>query len=399
VNEPLSPLASRVDVILGVLRGERTREDGARALAVTVEQIREWEARFCEAGGRALKSAAAPRTTETPTPDHFRNLARFALTGKLVPFFGAGVNLFERPGQLRWTGDSQEHLPNGSELAQYLAATFDCPLPDDGDLARVSQYIALTLGSGDLYETLHHLFNRNYPPTDLHRFFARLPGKVRRRSKDPEKWQFPLLVTTNYDDLLERALTDEGEPFDLVVYIAEGKQPPRGRFLHVPADPQQEPAIILTPNDYAGLSLARNTVVLKIHGSVDRTNQYSRLLTDAPNRGRRPADSFVVTEDHYIEYLTHTDLNSFVPFTLSETLRSSHFLFLGYGLRDWNLRVLLHRIAGGQWLGRNSWAVQRDPTNLDERFWQKREVEIFNLPLEDYMRHFGAAVDAMVPPT
>ena len=54
----------------------------------------------------------------------------------------------------------------------------------------------------------------------------------------------------------------------------------------------------------------------------------------------------MITEDHYIDYLTRTDLVESHARDVTAKLRKSHFLFLGYGLRDWNLRVILHRIAG-----------------------------------------------------
>ena len=50
---------------------------------------------------------------------------------------------------------------------------------------------------------------------------------------------------------------------------------------------------------------------------------------------------------------------------LAMQLRRSHFLFLGYGMRDWNLRVILHRIWGEQRLKYKSWAIQRDPDRLE----------------------------------
>ena len=86
--------------------------------------------------------------------------------------------------------------------------------------------------------------------------------------------------------------------------------------------------MIERPNEYADLSLAERTVILKIHGEVDRTS---------PDWAW---DSFVITEDHYIDYLTHTDISNLVPVKVAAKLRRSHFLFLGYSLRDWNLRVM-----------------------------------------------------------
>ena len=117
---------------------------------------------------------------------------------------------------------------------------------------------------------------------------------------------------------------------------------------------------------------------MKIHGAVDRVNA--------------ERDSFVITEDHYIDYLTHTDIANLVPVTLAAKLRKSHFLFLGYGLRDWNLRVILHRIWGEQKLTYRSWAIQRDPEPLDQEFWHKRDVDILNVRLEDYVAALGESL-------
>ena len=74
-------------------------------------------------------------------------------------------------------------------------------------------------------------------------------------------------------------------------------------------------------------------MILKLLGQVDREPE-------------REWESFVVTEDDHIDYLAQADISSLVPVTLVARLRRSHFLFLGYPLRDWGLRVFLHRIWG-----------------------------------------------------
>ena len=112
-------------------------------------------------------------------------------------------------------------------------------------------------------------------------------------------------------------------------------------------------------------------MLLKIHGAVDRVN---------PDR-----DSYVITEDHYIDYLTRTEVSNLLPVRLAAKLRKSHFLFLGYGLRDWNLRVILHRIWGAQKLKYKSWAIQLNAQPLDREFWRKRDVEIIDVALEEYV--------------
>jgi hypothetical protein len=103
-------------------------------------------------------------------------------------------------------------------------------------------------------------------------------------------------------------------------------------------------------------------------------------------------DSFVITENHYIDYLSHTDIKTLIPVNIASRMMQSHFLFLGYSLKDWNLRVILHRLWGDAELGWNSWAVQRKPDTIDEKSWSRRGVELLDVPLEEYIELLGAAL-------
>jgi SIR2-like domain len=300
----------------------------------------------------------------------FDMIVRRLLKGKVVPVLGAGVNLCERPPQVPWARG--RYLPSGQELAAELARYVGNVMIDGHDLAQVSQYVAALEGEGSLYEELHDVFDADYPPTLLHRFLAGLSRRIREAE---EVRECMLIVTTNYDDSLERAFTDEGEPYELVTYIAEGRD--RGLFRHIAAD--SEPTVIRVPNEYADLRLDQRTVIAKIHGAVDRIHG---------------ADSFVITEDHYIDYITRADVAGLFPVTLAAKLRTSHFLFLGYSLRDWNFRVMLYRLWGEQ-EGMNypSWAIQPDPNLIDRAAWDKRGVNILPIGAEDFV----AAVEQRLP--
>lgn len=282
---------------------------------------------------------------------------------------------------------ARRFLPDGRELAEHLGKRFRYPAADPHDLVRVAEYAVLDRGDAPLYDELHQVFDVDYPPTPLHDFLARLPGALRDRGYRP---QGQLIVSTNYDDVLERAFRAAGEPFDRVVYMAVGNSE-RGKFIH--EDPSGTAELIERPNEYQGLpvddqGLLVRPVILKIHGAVDRTPS-----------ALEPKDSYVITEDHYIDYLTHTDISFFVPAQLVSRLRRSHFLFLGYSLKDWNLRVILHRIWGDQPLRYKSWAIQIQPHDLDRKFWQQRNVEILNVPLDDYVAELSEHLEVLVPAT
>lgn len=301
---------------------------------------------------------------------HARLVGKRIEEGKVIPFLGAGANLCDRPALAEWQPGGA-FLPSGGELARYLASEYEYPGDDSRDLVRVAQYVDLiTGGEGALFEELRPLFTGMYEPNRLHRWLASLPER-QRAAGSPTRYQ--LIVTTNYDDVLERAFADAGEPIDIVLYAAEADEP--GRFVHV--SPDGDRRFVPKHNEYRGLDLEQRPVILKIHGAIDRRE-------DAD-------DNYVITEDHYIDYLAHGSIAKLMPAYLMARMRNSHFLFLGYAMRDWNLRVILHYIWSQQARRFGSWAIERDPDPIDEKFWQRHRVEILEARLEDW-------VDAMNQP-
>jgi hypothetical protein len=224
--------------------------------------------------------------------------------------------------------------------------------------------VELTWGGGPLYECLHRVFDEDVEPNSLHRLLASMPARLRHADGRPRPL---LMVTTNYDDLLERAFDAAGQPYDVLVYMAAG--PDEGRMVHYRRGGEHE--VIERPTQYDGISLDERSVILKLHGNVDRDGS---------------DDSYVITEDDYLEYLANSsDLSTLVPARVKQQLVRSHFLFLGYGLRDWNLRVMLHRLWQERNLEYRSWAVQLKPKPLDQSLWGRASVDVYDMPLADYV--------------
>jgi DNA-binding SARP family transcriptional activator len=298
--------------------------------------------------GAILRQESALQTpgAGTAAEDHFEQVVGALFAGRLVAVLGAEVG----------------------ELTDHLAERFDYSGNGHG-LPNVAQYVAVMKGSGPLYDELHALLDADVTPTPIHRFFASLPPLLRQRGLPHQ-----LLVTTSYDLALEAAFLEAGEAFDVVSYVAAG--PHRGRFCHI--EPGGTGRVIDLPNTYATeLSLDRRTVILKLHGQVDRGVD-------------REWESFVVTEDDYIEYLANSDVATAVPVGLAAKLRRSHFLFLGYTMADWNLRVILNRLWSDQPLSYRSWAVQPNAQPLEREFWRRRDVDVQELPLENYVETLAA---------
>lgn len=292
---------------------------------------------------------------------HYDFVSTRVVAAKVIPFLGAGANLCGRPAGSDWQKDN--YLPTGAELGRYLAKDYPHLAAETTDLSRISQYVDL-FGGGEavLFEKLRELFAGEYEPNALHHLLAAIPAAMRARGvANPCQ----LIITTNYDDALERAFAAAGEPIDVIYYAASRGQP--GRFVHVRPDGKRTQV----PKTYRGFALGERTVLLKIHGAVDRADEL--------------ADSYVITEDHYIDYVARTNVYNLIPAALMAKMSSSHFLFLGYAMRDWNLRVILHHIWSQQTRTFTSWAIQKEPDPIDEKFWDRHGVDIVDVPLDEWV--------------
>jgi DNA-binding SARP family transcriptional activator len=293
-----------------------------------------------------LRHETPPRGKGTmPARDHFDEVAAELLAGRVTIVVGH----------------------HAEPLATELARRFG--LPDERpELARISQAIATLNGSGPLYDTLHALVEADVEPAPLHRFLAALPGLLRERGAG-----HPLLVTTGYELVLERALDDAGETFDSVCYIAAGRH--RGRFCHI--SPDGAVTLIERPNRYAAeLSPGLRTVVLHLQGRVD----------PSPDRAW---ESFAVTEDDFIHY---GDVADRLPVALAARMRRTHLLLLGYTLSEWTLRVVLERLWGEEPLAYRSWSVHSGPEPLEREFWRRRDVEVIDMAPAVYIAELERAV-------
>ena len=305
----------------------------------------------------ASPPAAAPETDPVPYEYIWSKLKK----GKVIPFLGAGASLSARSPDTKGWKPGALFAPSATELAGYLDGRTAYPSGEPIELARVAQYFDGVNGRGGLDDDLHEVFCPNcgsqetrFEPGALHRFLAKLPQL--------------LVVTTNYDDLMEQALRDEKRPYRVVIYRTQSPL-----FLYWDLDATEPQAV--SANDLK-FDLAEAPVVFKMHGAVDRRD---------PQR-----DSYVITEDDYVEFLARLGTTNAIPVLFAESFRNRHFLFLGYGLRDWNLRVVLHRIYQ-QWPRRYaSWAVQQKANALERAYWAKRSLSIYELSVSDFVRGLAA---------
>lgn len=296
-----------------------------------------------------MSNAAQPAEIEPPYGIILDELR----SGHAIPFLGSGASRV-------MSGDSAPPiLPSGVQLANILAedASFPSSDPHDrSDLAKVSSYYVDGSSRSALRRRLRRVFmSADYQCNDLHRFLAAVANNL-------------LVVTTNYDTLLEQAFLEIKKPYDLLVYPADNREYANSVLWwpHGANEPTN-----LKSNQLDIEHLGKSNLIYKIHGSVNtETDKW---------------DSFVITEEDYIKFLSR--MRNAVPPAFYEYFSKRAFLFLGYSLSDWNMRVLLKEVSVSEI---TSWAIMSQPSAFERKLWERRKVDIFDVQLE----HFVAAIRA-----
>jgi hypothetical protein len=321
----------------------------------------------------------------TPPYDLIRDCLQ---SGQVIPFLGAGASLNTRPLGATWKSIDDPFLPLGRELAEDIADYVEFPSTkqhDRGDLARVASFFVEEQGDRTaLLKRLKRIFGA-----------AQTPGEIHRLLSEYAATQPMVIITTNYDSLIELALRERGVSFDLVVYPTEDPSAANA-VLWRPHDADHPKAV--HPNDLY-IDLDSTTVVYKMHGSLDAPPRDGAVAAGSTARPLNRMDSMVVTEEDYIDFLARMTSQSAVPKIFFNKFHDRHFLFLGYSLRDWNLRVILRYLASSVSAGtaavstapRRSWAIQWKPSDLDERFWLKRGVTTYDRTVEQFAQELKGA--------
>jgi hypothetical protein len=218
--------------------------------------------------------------------------------GRCILFVGAGVH-YPAPAGSPWEASYPPEVrpPLGKQLAGLLAT--DCRLAEVypkevsnlGNLARIATFYEMQRSRNELITAVQDAVGRATKPSAAVRALAEL--------------DFPLVLTTNYDQLLERALTKAD------------KNPRKGVY---------DPEGLEATTDFAdGADDPQRPFIFKIHGDVD-----------VPK-------SVVITDEDYIQFtlrMGDRDALHPVPETFRYQFKRMPMLFIGYSLVDYNLRLL-----------------------------------------------------------
>jgi hypothetical protein len=258
----------------------------------------------------------------------FAQIVESVRNGRCILFLGAGVH-YPPPAASAYTYPEDERPPLGSALAQRLAERCDfarvLPAEEPTDLRRVSLCYETERSRSDLVQQIYAAVENESRPSAAVRALAELP--------------FPLVITTNYDTLFERALQRADKNPLVGIYESRGDVP----------TPDLPPGRELGPN---------HPFVFKVHGDL------------------RTPSSIIVTDEDYISFVLR--MNSAgrfhpIPETFRYFLQRWPTLFIGYSLLDYNLRLLFRTL---RWRvdeadHPDSFSVDLRPDPLVREVWQR----------------------------
>jgi hypothetical protein len=337
---------------------------------------------------------------------HRRDLLVDIQHGLLVPVLGGDINLCGRPREnekgtpINWEEevDGTKSPPSTCELALHLlkqarqSKKLDPPMREllshvlqrqlcghkDSmsavGLANVCQYINFV--DPTILETgLPRILSEEYRPTPVHDFLVKLaqyqPAGI------PEDRPYPCIVTACFDHVLEQQLRKHHVPFHLLSFVLGDEG---GCYRYTEPRERPENYLPLKPEEVEKLTFPEHAVVIKLNGGIPTATR-----------------NFAITEDHYIDYLTHHGVGGSLPKIVLAKLHKrqnrSHLLFLGYSPRHWNLRLILLRIWSEYLDKKNkSWTVilEKGFSEIDTKFWKQYRLEedqhLLQIPsLDSYM--------------
>jgi hypothetical protein len=208
-----------------------------------------------------------------------------------ILFLGAGVHAAPSAGS-SFTYPLERTPPVGSALSRELARQCGfaerLPHEDPGNLQRAALAYEIAFSRARLVEAVSDAVQVGREPSPMLRALAEM--------------DFPVVITTNYDQLFERALADAGKQPRVAVYT-----------------PRLEET-----TDYRKPTV-QSPIVFKIHGDISRP------------------ETLVITDEDYIDFvlrMSNKEPYDPLPRRLKVYLTDWTTLFVGYSLLDYNLRLL-----------------------------------------------------------
>lgn len=247
-------------------------------------------------------------------------------------------------------------------------------------LANISSYYEASAGRPELWKKLHTIFKRKTTPTRTHRLIARSAEFYLSQKTGGTDLDEYVIVTTNYDCLMEYALDEVKVPYAVVTVDRRGIVHTRFSqgLEHLQRKVDQSPPV---PAKEFYVKWPLLVIVYKIHGSLQ--------ADDDPKK-----ENLIISESDYVRYIGQMGAASgVVPAYLRNLLHDRPFLFLAYSLNDWNVRAVFERIRDVRGRDKSDdpqthivdYSVLREMTTFERVYCSTNNVTIVNTDLDSFV--------------
>jgi hypothetical protein len=328
---------------------------------------------------------------------------------ELIEVFRAGVPPFESVAEnvMRRLGYPENDSNVRKRTLSVLCELADIAGVSSPSLSGMSAYFEHLRSRTSLLKQIADILKNKTEYTATHKLVARAAANYVKANNRPF-----LIITTNYDCLMEEALEDRSNPPAYVV-LSTSKDKDKDNFrvrarfgnmpeeLRVRFEQANEPRV---PNLY-DLKLPEPVddeieqpyqpliILYKLHGCIYDVLQCPRVQGKEDDSENCTHDGIVLSEDDYIASiarLAHND--GVIPVAVANLMQRIPILFLGYSLSDWNVRgflqVLRKKGAGARGSTdsdtKRDYAVVRRLSTLDKGFFAKNKIIVLKAELNEF---------------
>ncbi|HEY0079009.1 MAG TPA: SIR2 family protein [Pyrinomonadaceae bacterium] len=276
-------------------------------------------------------------------------------------------------------GASDEEQVDSLRLLSRVTGIANPPDP----LTSITSYYENNLGKrgrNELWGVLSDVIAHKERPTLTHQMLA----EAALHHLKAELAVDYLIITTNYDCLMEKALDELKIPY-VVLATKRADQKVAVRFSEQVKDEAgrlRERNSGKYPSNFTLMKPGSMVVLYKIHGCLNPQ-------LDVKEEG------IVITDDDYVNYISQMNSpQGAIPSYVNELMRDKPFLFLGYSLSDWNVRSVFETLRKRRNPDefKQDFSVMCSVRDYEKIFFEKNEVIILQTDLNSFYQGIVASL-------